>query len=302
MGLGEDDSSNNPFIFTATPNISREMGGLLLCKKSVGYFGKKVSLLGLDATLGVAGLPQSATGQTALFTGLNAPLMLNGHINRHPTPELKELLRRAGILKILKEDGFRPVFINAYRPIFFDGLSAGLHGSHSCSTMMNYYAGLPFRTLKDIESGDALYMDITNEYLAGTGYPLKKISPARAAETLLNISKKYDFTFFEFFLSDVAGHLAEKEHAAKIVTTLDLFLGTVIKNINSETTLLIITGDHGNLEDLSHKDHTLNPVPAILTGPEEWRRKALSELRDITHVAPFIKSFLTAQSAGSGSA
>ena len=297
MGLGDNDPAHNPFIFTPTKILSGELGGMPLCSSSVVCHGEKATLISLDATLGVSGLPQSATGQTALFTGLNAPSIVGGHLNRHPTTELKELLRNQGILKELKESGFKPAFINAYRPPFFDELNKALHRSHSCSTMMNFYAGLPFRTLEDIKNREALYMDITNEYLARTGFPLKGTRPEDAAEILLNISKKYDFTFFEYFLSDVAGHLGEREHASKIVKTLDAFLGNIIKNLNHEETLLIITSDHGNIEDLSQKNHTFNPVPAIIAATENIRLKAAEEIKDITHVAPFIKSFLNSPAA-----
>ena len=39
-----------------------------------------------DATLDVPGYPQSATGQTAIFTGVNAAEIKQGHINVLPTP------------------------------------------------------------------------------------------------------------------------------------------------------------------------------------------------------------------------
>ena len=293
MGLGNNDPNNNPFIFTPTNQISAELGGMPLSSESVGYHGSKASLIALDATLGVPGLPQSATGQTALFTGLNAPSIVNGHFNRHPSPELKELLRKHGILVNLKEKGYKAAFINAYRPPFFKELSRGLQSSHSCSTVMNYYAGLPFRTIEDIENKKALYMDITNEYLARTGYPLARTEPEDGAEILLNLSKSYDFTMFEFFLSDVAGHLGEKEHVEIIVKILDAFIGTLLKKIDDKNNLMIITSDHGNIEDISHKNHTLNPVPAIIAAPESWRLKAEEKLKDITGITPFINSFLT---------
>jgi hypothetical protein len=40
----------------------------------------------LDASLCVPGLPQSATGQAALLTGLNAPELMGRHIEGFPPP------------------------------------------------------------------------------------------------------------------------------------------------------------------------------------------------------------------------
>ena len=44
---------------------------------------------GIDACLGVGGIPQSATGQTALFTGLNAAQFLGYHLPAFPCPSAR---------------------------------------------------------------------------------------------------------------------------------------------------------------------------------------------------------------------
>ena len=77
------------------------------------------------------------------------------------------------------------------------------------------------------------------------------------------LSKDYDFTLFEYFLSDLAGHRAEKEKAARVVQTLDRFIGALASNLDPAETLLIITSDHGNLEDLTHRSHH-KPASALL--------------------------------------
>ena len=64
---------------------------------------------------------------------------------------------------------------------------------------------------------------------------------------------------------------------------LDLFLGTVTKLCKTTGILLILTSDHGNIEDMSTRGHTRNPVPLIAVGPgaEEFKANATS-LVDIT--------------------
>ncbi len=80
VGLGEDDPATNPFASTPMPHLTELLGGHRLV--SDGFQdgdGKlltdnaRASLLAMDACLGVEGLPQSATGQAALFTGKNVP-------------------------------------------------------------------------------------------------------------------------------------------------------------------------------------------------------------------------------------
>lgn len=294
IGLGKQDVHNNPFCFTDTPRLSRVLGGNPLCRGAEGYHGPGLGLFGLDATLGVEGTPQSATGQTTLFTGENAAALVGRHVNRYPGEKLKNLLREKGIFSQLVAAGLKPTFANAYRPAFFDDLEKGLRHSYSCTTWLTYYAGLPFRTLAQLEDGQALYMDITHHYLNRMGHPVETVEPEEAARRLLALSHDHDFTLFEYFLSDVVGHLAERRKAGEIVALLDRFLGYILEQTNGGKTLLVITSDHGNLEDLSHKGHTLNDVPALIKGPPEFIKEA-EGMEGIGDVTNLVKKFLGLQ-------
>jgi phosphopentomutase len=52
--------------------------------------------------------------------------------------------------------------------------------------------------------------------------------------------------------------------------------------------LIVMTSDHGNLEDLQVRGHTRNPVPALVIGPHPARREFLDGLNDLTDFAPAI--------------
>lgn len=293
IGLGENDPDSNPFIYTPMPRMSRILHGNLFCKDSVGFHGRNISLLGLETGLGVPGVPQSATGQAALFTGENAPLLLGRHLRGFPNKPLQKLLQSRGLFSRLRLQGFKTSFLNAYRPEFFSVLEKGPARSFSCSTLLTFYAGLPFRTLDDLNKGNAVYMDITNEVLRKMGFDVGIISPEEAAVRLVNLTRDFDFSLFEFFLSDMAGHLADRNNAAGIVGILDEFFGTVIESTDFGDTLLVITSDHGNLEEINHKNHTINPVPALIGGTLSVRKEAASRLKDITGVAGLIQDFLS---------
>ena len=71
VGLGSLDPATNPFVRARTPTLRALLGGPLAGPESVE--SAMATLVPLDARLGVSGLPQSATGQTALLTGENAP-------------------------------------------------------------------------------------------------------------------------------------------------------------------------------------------------------------------------------------
>jgi len=83
---------------------------------------------------------------------------------------------------------------------------------------------------------------------------------ARAAES-------YDFILFEYFQSDKAGHSADMALCRAELTKLEEFVDAALEACPPGT-LLVVTSDHGNLEDLSTRRHTTNPVPLMAWGPD----------------------------------
>ncbi|MEW5783589.1 MAG: alkaline phosphatase family protein [Bacillota bacterium] len=289
VGLG-DNSHLNPFYYSATPHLRKLFAGRPLVRETAGFSNHRVTLLGLDASLGVSGLPQSATGQAAIFTGNNAPCLIGSHLNGFPNQALRRLLAREGMFRHLKRFGCGCAFANAYRPGFFDLLRQGLPGqNYSCSTLITYYGGVPFRSLDDLREGRALYMDIDNSVLERMDCAVPLITAEEGGRRLAELSRSYDFTLFEYFLSDLAGHLGESEESTRVIKTLDSFLGTIAECIDPHETLMLVTSDHGNLEDLSHRDHTQNPVPALLIGSELLRDSLAPQLSNLTDIRTVVR-------------
>ena len=83
------------------------------------------TLRALDACLGVPGLPQSATGQTALFTGVNAPALVGDHVTAFPTEPLREVIAEHSLLKQAAESGCRVLFANAHSERFWQMIREG---------------------------------------------------------------------------------------------------------------------------------------------------------------------------------
>lgn len=293
VGLGNGHPSN-PFACTKTPGLNSILEGMPLYASSTGYSGPHASLLGLDCSLGVEGFPQSATGQASLFTGENAAALLGSHMNGFPDERLRELLAAKGLFRRLKESGYKASFVNAYRPEFFEMLQEGLPGNYySCSTLITYYGGLQFKDLDCLRRGKAVYMDITNELLYIQGYDVTMIDPETGADNLVKLSNGFHFCMFEYFLSDLVGHSASMADAQDEVIKLDRFIGRLYEKVNFEDTFIIITSDHGNMEDLTTKEHTLNQVPALLIGGREVRSSIETGLKDITDLLPAIFKVLT---------
>src|ERR1044071_495856 len=73
-----------------------------------------------DARLGIEGRPQSASGQTTILTGVNAPAAVGYHKQGFPNKALLEILREHSIFRQLKNAGVEPItFANAYTSRFF---------------------------------------------------------------------------------------------------------------------------------------------------------------------------------------
>jgi len=246
----------------------------------------------LDATLGVPGLPQSATGQTTLLTGVNAAKLIGEHRSGFPNKALREVLRQKSLLKQLKEAGKKAVFINAYRPIFFK-LDDRLKWLLSTTTVANLSAGLPFFTLNDVVEHRSIYQDFTNKDLIRKGFNVPEFAPEEAGEILAEQTKHYDFVLYEYFKTDRAGHSQDFKRATEEIQKLGRFLTRFLSGSDLKTTQVILTSDHGNIEDLRVKTHTRNPAMTILWGPlkQEWSQ-TLTSLEDVT---PAILKALTAK-------
>lgn len=289
LGLAPRQKSN-PFYTVETPFLNSLLCGKGLIREAAGKEYEDSILLELDAGLGVRGLPQSATGQTSLFCGVNAPRILGTHLRGFPNNTLREILSREGMFLQLKRKDLTGTFANAYRPFIFRELQEGISSPVSCSTLITYYGGLKLRSLEDLQKGQAVYMDITHELLQSQGFKVTRISPREAGKRLARLSRGFDLTLYEYFLSDIAGHKGDYTEVKKIITTLDEFIESLVQEVDLEEDLLIITSDHGNLEDISENNHTSNPVPALLVGNE--RKKLALNLQQQKNISAVLPSLL----------
>lgn len=221
-----------------------------------------------DASLGMPGLPQSATGQTTLFTGVNAAEQLGHHLYGYPGPTLRRILVEHSILKRAAALDRRAAFLNAYRPLFFELGDAVWQRPMSASTWNNRAANLPFMTLDDVLARRALYHDFTNREPIDRGHELPAWSPEEAGEVLAEAAGQHDLAIYEYFLTDRVGHTGDLALARSIVEPLDRFLASAVRAANLTEQTIVVTSDHGNVEDMSRKMHTLNPVPTLVWGPD----------------------------------
>ncbi len=266
LGIGSDDPVSNP-----------------LCSPQYPYLGRLLSnAVPLDACLGIEGLPQSATGQASLLTGVNAAQAVGRHIEGFPPPTLKKLIEHENLFLKLRKTGKQPTFANSYWTTDPHRIPPR---RQSVTTVMTLSALGHVRGKNDLLNGKAVTHDITRWTMHQRGYDGPLVTPEEAAGHLLDVAEENDFTLFEYFLTDRAGHSGKPELAAQCLSNLERFLSRLAVFSEQPNHLLMLSSDHGNIEDRTTFSHTKNPVPLVALGHEAT---AFGSLRSITEVTPAI--------------
>lgn len=280
-GVGLAPSTpTNPLASLPTPALRALLGGPLTLESVQRRPGLLLSAI--DAGLGVPGLPQSATGQTALFTGVNGAKILGRHSTAFPGPQLRAVIAEHSIFKRAVGQGLRVTFANPFTPGYWQALTERKRRA-SASTLAIEAAGVRFRDLADLRRGDAVTWDIQRDYFARLlGEPLETVTADCAGRDLARLSGTEDLTLYETFATDLAGHERLEMTVAEAVERVDRLLGGVLAARPDEVTI-VLTSDHGNIEDSSSRVHTLNPVPLLAVGPAALD---FAEVSSILEVGP----------------
>ena len=241
-----------------------------------------------DARLGVDGRPQSASGQTTILTGINAPATVGYHKQGFPNRALLDVINEHSIFLQLKRAGIAPItFANTYTQRFFETRPRWI----SATTAAVEAAGMQFNKVDDLKDGRAVYQDFTNQMLIERGEDVEARTPEEAGDVLASIVANHRFTLYEYFITDKVGHAQDREAAHSVLQNLARMIRRVLGRLDLTSTTVILTSDHGNIEDLSTRSHTLNPVPTIIWGAGSQQvANRISSLADIT---PAIVSLLT---------
>ncbi len=241
-----------------------------------------------DACLGIEGRPQSASGQTTILTGVNAPSRLGYHKQGFPNQALLEIIREQSVFLKLKRAGIAPItFANAYPQRFFDERPRWV----SATTAAVQAAELTFRTLDDLRNGQAVYQDFTNQVLVERGETVSIRTAAQAAEVLTGIAAENRFTLYEYFITDKIGHAQDMSAAKIVLKNLARLVRELLARVDLDRLSVILTSDHGNIEDLSLRNHTLNEVPTIVWGAN--RDSIASRIKSLADITPAIVECLT---------
>jgi len=254
IGVGRDDPETNPF---AVPEIRR------LAPLAGGPALGGASFRALDATLGVPGLPQSATGQTTLFTGVNAAQAVGRHHPGLPGPTLQTILRDESLFAKLVRARATPTFANAFTRRYLEAKRVRL----GATTHMVMASGVRLRLLEDDDTTDAtLSHDYTGTWMTARGYPVKPRTAADAGRVLSGLVGTHDLVLYEYFLTDLVAHRGTRDQRFEQARLVEALVDAVLDSVDLSRDRVVIVSDHGNLEEADHDRHTLNPVPLLAWG------------------------------------
>ena len=242
----------------------------------------------IDACLSVEGLPQSATGQATMFTGVNAPVFMGRHCEGFPGPGLRRKIEERNLFMELRARGKRVKFADAY--LIDDPEELVPRRFKSVTTVMALTAPETISTLDDLLDEQALMQDLTRETIQDRYPDVPQVTPEDAAEHLFGLARANDFTLYEFFQTDVAGHSMDYGRACAVLRTYDRFLARLVRFTEAAGITLLMTADHGNIEEMNERGHTRNPVPFIAFGPHEAEIR--SNVKSLVDVSPAILRFI----------
>jgi hypothetical protein len=288
IGLGVNNPDINPLARAIMPNLNALLDGRSLLKTSAPFIGERATLLAIDPAVGVGGLPQSATGQAMLLTGVNVSAEIGYHYGPKPNPEVSAYLNGGTLFSRCADAGKESALLNAYPPRYFDAIDSGKR-NYSSIPMAVTNAGLDLFKQDDLFAGNALSADFTGEgWRTMLGMPETPVlTPPQAGRRLVSLAKGYDFSLFEYWASDYAGHKQQMDTAIALMETFDGVLGGLVENMDDKL-LVLVTSDHGNMEDMSTRRHTDADVPALVIGKRAAREEFTRGMTKLTDIAPAI--------------
>ena len=122
--------------------------------------------------------------------------------------------------------------------------------------------------------------------------------PEVTAEVTKGITRGYDLIVTNFANGDVIGHTANLEAKINCAEIVDGYLGDVIRAAEQAGYVILVTADHGNLEETvseeggPHVSHTSNPVRFFLIDPHTTQCPALLDGK-LADIAPTLLNILS---------
>ncbi len=295
VGMGNNNPEINPFATAHLPNLTNLLGERWYLSPENGGPGQitteKATLIPTDPNMDMPGRPQSATGQATILTGRNVPQIVGEHYGPKPNKPVASVVREGSLFQEVVDIGGKAALITPYPQGYFDAINSGKR-LYSSVPLAATSAGLNLMTADDLRAGRAVSPGFTSQawhdHLGYTDIPI--LTLYEAGQQIATIAESMQFSFFEHWPSDRSGHRGTLEEAVRHLEMIDEALGGLFAAWDWENGLLIITSDHGNIEEKDHRQHTRNPVPTILYG--RAHAQLATKINNLADIAPIVRTVL----------
>lgn len=291
VGLGDDDITTNPFAYANMPTLLALTNGQRWLRNIGIQHSKRTLFIPTDARMGVPGRPQSGTGQAAILSGKNIPKLIGRHYGPKPDEQTRRILVEDNIFIQIVQRGEKAALLEAYPPRWHEAVNSGkqLRASFQFAP---HVAGLPTFGQTDLYKGYAFSGDWTGEgWRTQLGYKDTPLyTPYEAGRKIVKASRHYAFAFHSNWFTDIIGHRGTIKQGVEILETFDAVMAGVLDEWDDEEGLVLVTSDHGNMEDLAHSKHTENNVPTLIIG--RGKEAFGEDFKALTDFVPRILNYL----------
>lgn len=288
VGYGKKNTKVNPFFSAKLPTLQKLFDGNLPSLSFRKFSSEMISLSPVNTTLSVPGLPQSGTGQTAIMTGMNASKFVGKHFGPHPYSTLIPIIKEKNLFAELHRMKKTFFFANGFPQKYFDFIY-GPKGRVPTIALAYTSTGNTLNNHTAVKNREAVSADISGTRWKELGHAdIEPTPPVDAGKLFYHLGSNVDLTFFEYFVTDYAGHSREMSMAVEVLERMDGFIEGMLHHFNYDKDIIFIISDHGNIEDLSVKTHTYNPVPLIVIGRQHSYFS--SRIKSLVDVTPTILS------------
>lgn len=292
VGLGGPDPQMNPFATAKMPNMAGLLGEHWYLRGNGRISTERATLVPTDANLDVPSRPQSATGQATILTGRNVPQLVGEHYGPKPNPPVADIIRQGTLFHEVVAGGGRTALLTPYPQPYFDAIKSGKR-LYSAVPLAATSAGLALMTVEDLRNGRAVSPGFTGQawrdHLDYADIPI--LTLRQAGRRIACLARDYHFSFFEHWPSDRSGHRGSIGQAVGHLEMIDEVIGGLLEEWDDRHGLLIITSDHGNIEEKHHRQHTRNPIPTVLVG--EGHASLGGAIQTLTDIAAVVRQVLS---------
>jgi hypothetical protein len=292
VGLGSSDPAVNPFVTAVMPNLASLLDSRDWYLQGNGRISSdRATLVPTDANLDMPGRPQSATGQATILTGRNVPQLVGEHYGPKPNPAVAQVIEQANLFQEVAAAGGEAALITPYPQGYFDAINSGKR-LYSAVPLAVTSAGWPLFGAEELRAGEAVSPGFTgqgwHDMLGYKDIPI--LSLFDSGRQIAAIAHRYDLSFFEHWPSDRSGHRGPVEDAVAHLEMIDTAVGGLLEDWDDQVGMLIITSDHGNIEEKNHRQHTRNLVPTILVGT--GHADLAQDIQNLTDIARVVRQVL----------